>query len=377
MPPADSPLARFLPRIRARPGPTAPDPAPDPASRTGLVLHLGDFKTGTTAIQTWLGAHGPAAGIITPPGFNQARLAQSLSDPDEAVPDRAFAETARCLDATTAPHAVISAEHFEMADPARLATMIGRHLARWETDLRLIAYVRPHPAAYLARFAESTRIGSHDGDLGRYLDLPQLRRRMTYATRLGAWRAVFGDRLTVRLYDRTALAGGDVVRDFAGFVTGQDPGDVGRVTAANPTPGLADLALLRALHRAIGPLPPGMRQGAQFTLGRHLGRQLERRRKGYADQPLRLHRALAERLATVFGADAAAMDATFFADAGQPFARALSQAVATADTAPPPLLPEDHLTPEALAIIALWGEMLRDGIAAEETAALMDRIYHE
>lgn len=393
MPPADSPapepaqglvrgrLARLVQRV-TRTG--SSEPLSLQGGRTGLVLHLGDFKTGTTAIQTWLGQQGAASGIITPPGFNQAELAQSLTDPDLA--DRIFAATAAHLAEAEAHHpearhAVISAEHFELADPARLAAMIARHLAPWERDMRLIAYVRPHPAAYLARFAESTKIGSHDGDLDRYLDLPHQRRRMTYAPRFTAWRAVFGDRFTLRLYDRAALTGGDVVRDFAGFVTGQDPGESPDAMAANPTPGLAELALLRALHRAIGPLPRTT-DPARWTLGRQLGRQLEQQAGRWTTgphRPLRLHRALAERLAATFAGDAAETDATFLGAAGAegPLTLALARALDEADPQRPSLAPEDHLTPEALSVIALWGGMLRHGLMTDEGPALMNRIYHE
>jgi hypothetical protein len=380
--PARGRLARLARRVgtlvRAPAAKGAPGKAARNGPRNGLILHLGDFKTGTTAIQTWLGRQGAAAGIATPPGFNQAELAQSLTHPDPAVAEQAFAALARILEtlAPEARHIVISAEHFELADPARLAALIAGHLAPWQEDMRLIAYVRPHPQAFLARFAESTKIGTHDGTPERYLDLPHLRRRMTYAPRFTAWRSIFGNRFTLRLYDRTALTGGDVVRDFAGFVTGQDPGPCDILV--NPTPGPADLALMRAFHRAIGPQSPATSPARQ-TLGRHLGRLLaaEAARNVRNDGPLRLHRDLAERLITVFTEDAAAMDATFFAGADRPLTQALLAARDSAGPLPVPLAPEDHLTPAALAVIALWGAMLRDGLNAPDGAILLNRIYHE
>ena len=337
-----------------------------------LVLHLGDFRTGTTTIQGWLRAEGATCGIHYPPGFNHAALAQSLAD-DLAAGEH-FKSLAANLALATAPHAVISAEHFEMADPARLAAALDRHLPDLAPRARLVAYVRPHPAAFLARFSESAKIGNFTGSLEDYLDWPQTRRRMSYAPRFAAWRAVFGDRFTLRLYDRAQFPGGDVLRDFRAFVTGTDPG-VGTASPAaraNPSPGLEALALARALHAAIGPLPEAAR-GARWTLGRHLGRQLAA--EGRPQTPLRLHRSMARRLVEAFAADAAATDAAFFQD--RPLATALATAEAEALAAPQSLDPADHLAPEALRIVALWGGMLRDGLAAPGGAELLDRLYHE
>ena len=158
-----------------------------------LVLHLGDFKTGSTAIQQLL-SQGAAQDICYPPGFNHAALAQTLSDPVTCAAQ--WGAIAPLLNASTASHAVISAEHFEFADPALLATALARHLPGHAP--RLIAYVRPHPQALLARFAESIRIGSYDGDLDSYPDWPQTGVRLGYSARFGRWRAVFGPRFTLR-----------------------------------------------------------------------------------------------------------------------------------------------------------------------------------
>lgn len=368
-------IARILGRAPARPGRS------EAASPGRLVLHLGDFKTGSTAIQSWLNRHGAAAGIATPPGFNQAALAHSLTTPPEAC-DAAFAALAQDLapylaqhptkdaDGTGARHIVISAEHFEMSPPDVLATMLDRHLPDLARDARLIAYVRPHPAAFLARFAESVKIGSHMGDLASYLDRPDIPRRLAYGSRLGAWADVFGARLTVRLFDLAAFPGRDVRRDFLRFVTGRDPGALPVAEDANPTPGLIALSRARALHQAIGPLPQAARN-AQFTLGRAWGRLIAEP----GDTPLQLDRALALRLRDAFGAEAAAADARFLP--GAPLTRALDSAAATAPLTVPALDPARQLQPAALAEIARTGALLRTGFARDGAADMIDRIWHE
>ena len=162
-------------------------------------------------------------------------------------------------------------------------------------------------------------------------------------------------------------------RDFLQFVTGEDRPlpDTG---AVNPTPGLADLALARALHRAIGPLPASA-TAARWTLGRHLGR-LMAARKPPDTIPLHLHQSLAQRLLRQFGADAAATDAAFF-PGETPLRDALAAAPTQARAIAQSLAAEDHFDVAARDSIALWGAMLRAGLTAPGGAALLDRLYHE
>ena len=348
-----------------------------------LVFHLGDFKTGSTALQDWLVRHGAEHGIFCP-AVDHAALAQSLADP--AARAAGFATLAEELQDSGLPHAVVSAEHFEFADPALLLAAIETHLPGLAPALRLVAYVRPHAEALLARYGESVKIGNFTGDLDSYMAWSPTRWRLSYAPRFGRWRAVFGDRFTLRLYRRADFPGGDVIRDFAGFVTGRDPGhDPGHDPGppaepllSNPAPGQRDLALLLALHRAIGALPQhSPMAAARWTLGRHLGRMLADRARGAspADMPLRLHRALADRLLVRFAKDAAATDVAFFA--GTPLSAALAAAPGQAVETAMSLDPADHLSRDARAVIDLWAGMLRSGLQSADTATALMRIYHE
>jgi hypothetical protein len=341
----------FLARITGR------TPAPG-----RLVIHIGDFKTGTTAVQTWAGAHGAAHGIAVPPGFNQAHLAQALAAGDG---ESAFAALAMGLKSRTEPHILLSAEHFELVDPALLPPLLTRHLPDMAADARVIAYVRPHPAAYLARLAESVKIGSWMGGVAGYLDRPDIPRRLAYGTRLSGWRAVFGDRLTVRLYD----GGVDVVRDLVSFVTGRDPGPL--AMRGNATPGLRDLARARALHQALPGLDPGA--PARHTIGRAWGRALGAH--AGPDIPLRLDRATALRLRDRLGDEAARADALFFP--GAPLTAALDRAVAGAPEEAQTLDPAAHLSPDALAEIARMAALIGEGLARPGGAEQADRFWHE
>lgn len=331
-----------------------------------LICHLGDFRTGSTAIQTVLRGQAEAFGLFWPEAANHVALAQSLKD--ETARDAAWSGLARAM--AGRPRTVISAEHFEFADPVLLARAIEAHLP--EVPVRLVAYVRPHGPALLARYAESVKIGNFDGTPGAYLDWPQTRWRLSYADRFGRWRAAFGDRFELVLYDRGVFPGGSVVRDFLTRVTGADPGEVA-VPQANPSPGLADLALARAFHRAMGDLPEAARP-ARWTIGRHLGRLMAGLPR--ADIPLRADRALATRIAGRFAADARALDSGFFAPA-TPMTDALDRLLREAPELPQSVDPADHLGEDALRLATLWGQMVGDGLRRPGGAEMLDRLYHE
>lgn len=370
-------------------------PEPQSSAPPRLVFHLGDFKTGTTVLQHWLAqGDGP---FMVPPGVPHVDLVHSLNRPP-AQPDT-FAPVVEMLRAAPPGRTVVvSAEHFEFADPARLKEAIARHLAPWRDQIGLIAYVRPHLPALLSRYSESTKIGSFDGTLRAFLDWPQTVRRMTYAPRFARWRETFGGAFSLRLHDRDRLTGGDIRRDFTQVVTGRDPGEVsggmsGPAGSANDQLGVRHLALARALHRAIrralmqttGPVAPGSSaEAAQWTLGRHLGRMLA---GGPVDTgpPLRADTLLAEAVAARFGADAAALDAAFFAprengsDTAQtgPVAAHLAQARAQAPATAPQPDPETLLSDETRATLILWGTMLAHPLSHPQDAEALGALFHE
>lgn len=339
-----------------------------------LVFHVGDFKTGTTAIQTWLAAQGPAHGVFVP-RIDMTALAESLKYPETALP--AFQALGRALRpalrSKTAGVAVVSSEHFEHADPASLARAVAVALPEWAGSLRVLAYVRPHDAALIARYGESVKIGNFTGDLAAYLDWGPTRWRLATHRRFLRWRAAFGADFALRLYDRRAFPGGDVIRDFALAVMGDDPGpDHGGPLLSNPSLGVRDLAMLRALHRAIGTWPDGSpEQAAQWAFGREIGARLALRHAAPQD-PLRLHKALAQRLFKLCARDAAAMDADFFA------MPVLGPALAAARKGAPASVPQPDpdalLSADARAVLALWGESLATGLATPDGAAALHRI---
>ncbi|MGR3630928.1 MAG: hypothetical protein ACU0A8_02245 [Limimaricola soesokkakensis] len=338
-----------------------------------LIFHLGDFKTGSTAIQNWLAREGTAYGLGLMPGAPHVPLAQCLRDP--ARREAEFTTLARHLQETEAPLAVVSAEHFEFADPNLLLEAVSAHLPGWIDRIALVAYVRPHPQALLSRYTESVKIGSFDGTPSEYLDWPLTRRRMSYSTRFESWRAAWGNAFVLRLYDRSSFPGADVRRDFVQAATSRDPGPLSALDL-NRAPGLKALALARALHQAVGTTAQGSAaERARWTLGRELGRLMAQAPELTDDPFLELDQTLAQKIEKVFAADAEALDASFFKTSPMVHALREARVEAPVETSSPD--PDIQLTIETRMAVSLWGRLLARGLSNEVDAAEIDRIWHE
>lgn len=303
-----------------------------------LIIHIGDFKTGSSALQTWLAQGGGAeAGIFAPP-IDAHDLAHRLKNPDAAR--QAFAALGQALRGR-AGLCLLSSEHFEAADPAALAYWLDTALPPRAAAPEILAYARPHAPALIARYAESIKIGSYSGPMAAYLDWKPTFWRLRQAPRFARWRAVFGTRFHLRLYDRAGLAGGDIRRDVRQFLCG-DAGAPLPPLEINQTPKARDLAFLGLVQAALTRTapPPDHLQAQTYArmrrlFGRHLCARLQQA-GGLGGAELGLDADLAGRLWSGYRADARAMDAHF---AGAPFSLSLTEALLDAHQAPRVILP--------------------------------------
>ena len=231
-----------------------------------LILHLGDCKTGSTAVQSCLagGGYVLARGrLCYPAPMHHNALALSVGRISDEAQDHGphletrFREMARTLAASDADWGVISAELFEFVEPAALKEALDRFLPEYRGRTRLIAYVRPHHARVLSSYAEGVKKTGGPESLASFAQARMGRDWLSFHPRFAAWRDQFGAAFTLRPFLRDRLLGGDVVHDFMAFVTGGTQTRITDMPLRNPSLSLPELAMLRLAHHQLGASGPG------------------------------------------------------------------------------------------------------------------------
>jgi hypothetical protein len=372
-----------------------------------IVIHLGDCKTGTTALQSVL-AGGLARAqdgrrILYPTQFNHMPLAKSISglkgDADQArYRAPRWSEVARALRASDATWGILSAEHFEFAPPQAVQAALDEFLPGWRGRTRLVAYVRPHPERIVSAYAESLKKTGQPLPMDRFLRSREKGGAegaglYGFHPRFTAWRTTFGDAFTLRPYIRDRLAGRDVVTDFLDWLGGPDSFTFQRGSQDNQALGLADLALMRLMHeRVLAALPATARGGpstrnaalhkARMQLGWNFAPFLNARAAGLAPGPdqsgggnsggrLRMDRALYDRVVAQYRGDARALDHDFFGQLPPgpgghgPMESALLAYGAQCVDQPQSLTAADHFSPGEIALARVFSDFTARLIAAE------------
>jgi hypothetical protein len=205
------------------------------------ILHIGDMKCGSKSIQGWLAAnesrlrgHGFHGGMATKHSFYDSGLAcYALDDADltsEPRHEHAIHATAdvpgyrRSLEERLATEVaalpsqaramLFSHEMLLSLAPPEVDRLMGL-LRRLFSHVRVIAYLRRQDRLFLSLWGQ--RLKTHDPGPTFCDDLLAHR---SYLRMLETWeRAVGRENLAVRVFDRKAFAGGDLVADFR-FVAG-------------------------------------------------------------------------------------------------------------------------------------------------------------
>ncbi|KKM95509.1 hypothetical protein LCGC14_1187510 [marine sediment metagenome] len=339
-----------------------------------LILHLGDCKTGSTAVQSCLagGGYVLARGrLCYPAPMHHNALALSVGRISDEAQDHGphletrFREMARTLAASDADWGVISAELFEFVEPAALKEALDRFLPEYRGRTRLIAYVRPHHARVLSSYAEGVKKTGGPESLASFAQARMGRDWLSFHPRFAAWRDQFGAAFTLRPFLRDRLLGGDVVHDFMAFVTGGTQTRITDMPLRNPSLSLPELAMLRLAHHQLGAsglLEPGALALARRQLGWHMAPLLSQHSPPGATR-LQFDRALAEALREACALDARALDADFFE--GSPMTDALVAAPGLACATPQSLAPGDHFDPATIGMIRGWADFTARIIAAD------------
>ncbi len=193
-----------------------------------LVLHIGSHKTGTTSIQRFLDVAGDE--VFARTGLRYVPLQRRTIAPID--PRAGDPETLRRAGAIArdeylehvcrgdADRLVVEEDLSWVFEPSQIDAMLGRLHAGFG-DIRIIAYVRRQDQHLVSHYQQGSRfplttavfygsqptaIPAHAAHHDRYLDYHA--RLLPYVEQLGT------DRVTVRVFDRERLEGGDVVTDF-------------------------------------------------------------------------------------------------------------------------------------------------------------------
>ena len=211
------------------------------------IIHIGTGKTGTTSIQNVLSRRRAAlqrAGVLYPetrgrtnheaaavfaaefePGFTP-RKARGVRD---AAALEAFRTELRQslqeeIRQSGCNRVILSNEHlFEKVRTPEQAARIRDLIGLPPGQVRIVLYIRPQPDMAAATYAELLRMGSTPPGYDKFLQSRRTQALLDYAGGIGAWAAEFGDAaITLRVFERARLTGGDVVTDFA-EAAGLDP----------------------------------------------------------------------------------------------------------------------------------------------------------
>jgi hypothetical protein len=361
-----------------------------------LLIHAGDHKSGSTAIQEGLvrGDVTLAEGTIAfplrdgqlnhngavarlqkpaPSGFGR-RVLDRLTGASQR--NEAFAKFARRARRLQADLTVMSAENLESVDPARLQAALAHHLPTAPGQITIVTYLRPHIPRAVSNLAEMIKIGRASQNPWHRQEIA--RKRRLYAPRLDAWRAVFGVAYRVRPTIRSELAGGAVLNDLMTTALGPGAATVTHNRTSNVSLGVEDLMRLHVIHRSL----PQLDKVSHHALGWHLADNMELlRASGGPSTPLCADKGLAERLRSALKDDAAAVDDAWFD--GKPLMRdALDHAVDSAVANKIPLDPSAWLDAAEVAALRArapeFAALVADNAArAQLRAARIARILQD
>ncbi|PZQ14187.1 MAG: hypothetical protein DI565_12190 [Ancylobacter novellus] len=280
-----------------------------------LYFHIGDHKTGSTSIQRALYERlwsCDSVRLAYPPYLNDVSMARTLFVPARRKErDALFRAKADWLAGASGDVSVVSAEHFSNVEPKRLRRAIVEFLPEHAKTARVLAYVRPHAGSIVSNYTQRAKSGTSDQTLDQYAEFVMRNDKFDYLPRFGGWAEIFRERFALRAMSRAELRNGDVVEDFFHHVLGGAPFTLGAAPQSNESAEIHELAVIRRVQQLV---PEGdLRPKTFVSLGMALAEGFARSRAGRSmGGRVRLHRALAERIAERYRTDAGDMDARFF-----------------------------------------------------------------
>ena len=341
-----------------------------------LLFHIGDHKTGSTAIQNCLATGAWTSGrgsLLYPAQVNHFGLSSALRTVKEVSKEERHARFARIaarINANDAEVAVISSEQFEDVDPAALWAEIETHFPQYASSVEVIAYVRPHAERVLSSFNQMTKLGRTRMTLAEFHADQLAKGNYLYTPRFDRWRALFGDRLILRPMVRSALYQNCVVHDFLKHALRTEEVSLTAPALANSAASMEDLSMFRLMHKLWR--EAGIDTRTNLETAAAFDRILDEHQLKAPVKPA-LHRALTDQIIADYRADAASMDAQYFT--GQPLTEALKKARGKSIPEEQPVQAHDYHGGQARQMIRGYARLTAD-LLAEQGPEMAKRLRH-
>ncbi len=262
-----------------------------------ITLHIGNPKTGTTSIQKTLAANSKRLekkGIIYPlgpmsvsrrkfpsrqrthrwllllvepdrskwPRTMRARISEADAAYAVRNAQKSFARLLKKVERSSAQRVILSTENLGSWDVQKLSQLM-KLLAPLDAKYEILCYYRNPAKSYLAKLQQQVKASGSSHSFSK--SVRSISR--THAN----YSAVFGDSVSIRLFDRGLLKDGDVVSDFLSAVglDNQTIGSLPKVDANVSGPGELTAAQYWIRSRAFEDLE-GNFSGANKNLNRAL-----------------------------------------------------------------------------------------------------------
>lgn len=238
------------------------------------VIHIGNLKTGTTAIQAVLRKLRPelARHQVFMPGLAANQPAHyeiefELGKPAAEAPrfSKTLADIAAAPEGSTV---LLTAETMMYVEPAVLKTVLE---GVGVTDFTVICYLRPHISMMGSLYLQMVKGGIFRGPMSEHAGIIRTA-PMHFLEVVRGFGEVFGKEAVIcREFHRSVLADGSVVNDFwdvAGLPADLRAQAVAIETISNPTPTAEMAMLVRACTNFLyDHAPPEHRQGGAAATG--------------------------------------------------------------------------------------------------------------
>ncbi|MCF4167273.1 hypothetical protein L2U69_16615 [Zavarzinia compransoris] len=202
-----------------------------------VILHIGTYKTGSTAIQSFMRKNEAAFAqqSIYYPTFkgdsqNHTFLRTSLMQEDAANVADCRDVLQRCVDADPNATIVLSSEHYWPLHGPKLQEMLDV-IEKVCPDITTVIYLRRQDklwASLYAQMAKSMSIRPEHALWGQkgFVGADIAEHGMYYFECLEEYANRFGrEKVVARLYERRMFPNGDAVEDFVQFIGGKMPAD--------------------------------------------------------------------------------------------------------------------------------------------------------